>query len=72
MSGKGRFSVYLGVLLRQVLLYFYEVTHKRVGDEADPKQFTSFAILPKHVFLFYHHWCCEFESRPGQVYNIMW
>ena len=20
----------------------------------------------------YHHWCCEFESRSGEVYNIMW
>jgi hypothetical protein len=20
----------------------------------------------------YHHWCCEFESDQGEVYNIMW
>jgi len=20
----------------------------------------------------YHHRCCEFESRSGEVYNIMW
>jgi len=20
----------------------------------------------------YHHWCCGFDSRSGEEYNIMW
>jgi len=39
---------------------------RRVRDRMVVGFTTTYAISA------YHRWCCEFESRSGEVYTIVW
>jgi len=56
------------------LSYYYRVIHDKLNryrgrrghDRVVIRFTTTYAISA------YHHWCCEFEYRSGELCNIIW